>query len=112
MVGRHRPNGGHWASVLWCSYVGDHTKCGIGTTLNTGTILGPACVVFDAGFPPKHLPFSWHDAKSGKTVLHDLDRMLATADTVMARRKESLSDTEKDNLSALFSRNTGNAALD
>ncbi|MGB0509795.1 MAG: hypothetical protein ACPGGB_02650, partial [Flavobacteriales bacterium] len=93
--------------------MGDHTKCGIGTTLNTGTILGPACVVFDAGFPPKHLPpFSWHDAKSGETVPHDLDRMLATAETVMARRYETLSDTAKDNLSAVFSRNAGNAGVD
>ena len=93
--------------------MGDHTKCGIGTTLNTGTILGPACVVFDAGFPPKHLPpFSWHDAKSGETVPHDLDRMLATAETVMARRNETLSDTAKDNLSAVFSRNARNAGVD
>jgi UDP-N-acetylglucosamine diphosphorylase/glucosamine-1-phosphate N-acetyltransferase len=93
--------------------MGDHTKCGIGTTLNTGTVLGPACVVFDVGFPPKHLPpFSWHDAKSGRTELHDLPRMLATANTVMARRNEALSDAAKDNLSALFSRNAGNAPLD
>ena len=93
--------------------MGDHTKCGIGTTLNTGTVLGPACVVFDAGFPPKHLPpFSWHDAKSGRTEVHDLQRMLATADTVMARRNEILSNSAKDNLSALFSRNAGNATLD
>ena len=82
--------------------MGDHSKCGIGTTLNTGTILGPACVVFDAGFPPKHLaPFSWHDARSGKTDLHDLDRMLRTAETVMARRNQTLSAAARDNLSAL-----------
>ena len=82
--------------------MGDHSKCGIGTTLNTGTILGPACVIFDAGFPPKHLAaFSWHDARSGKTVPHDLDRMLATAETVMARRNQSLSTAARDNLSAL-----------
>ena len=93
--------------------MGDHTKCGIGTTLNTGTVLGPACVVFDAGFPPKYLPpFSWHDAKSGRTEVHDLQRMLATASTVMARRNEAVSAAAKDNLSALFSRNAGNAPLD
>jgi hypothetical protein len=38
--------------------------------------------------------------------------MLATANTVMARRNEALSDAAKDNLSALFSRNAGNAPLD
>jgi len=93
--------------------MGDHTKCGIGTTLNTGTVLGPACVVFDAGFPPKHLPpFSWHDAKSGQTEVNDLHRMVATAEIVMARRNETLSDAAKDNLSALHSRNAGNANPD
>ena len=93
--------------------MGDHSKCGIGTTLNTGTILGPACVVFDVGFPPKHLPpFSWHDAKSGLTDVHDLQRMVTTAETVMARRNETLSDAAKDKLSALYHRNAGNATLD
>ena len=93
--------------------MGDHTKCGIGTTLNTGTVIGPACVVFDAGFPPKHLPpFSWHNAKSGQTEVNDLRRMVATADTVMARRNETLSDAARDNLSALYTRNAGNATPD
>jgi len=83
--------------------MGDHSKCGIGTTLNTGTIFGPACVVFDAGFPPKHLPpFSWHNARHERTELHDLPRMLSTADAVMARRGLSMSPVAKDNLSALF----------
>ncbi len=82
--------------------MGDHSKCGIGTTLNTGSIFGPACVVFDAGFPPKHLPpFSWHNVREGSTDLHDLPRMLATADVVMARRGMSMSQQAKDNLSAL-----------
>lgn len=82
--------------------MGDHSKCGIGTMLNTGSIIGPACVVFDAGFPPKHLPpFSWHNAREGSTDLHDLPRMLATADVVMARRGLSMTQKAKDNLSAL-----------
>ena len=91
--------------------MGDHSKCGIGTTLNTGTILGPACVVFDAGFPPKHLPpFSWHDARLGQTERHDLPRMLATAETVMARRGQALTQAAKDNLSALYADAMANGA--
>lgn len=35
--------------------MGDHSKCGIGTTFNTGTVVDPACAIFDSGFPPKHL---------------------------------------------------------
>jgi len=88
--------------------MGDHSKCGIGTTLNTGTIMGPASVVFDAGFPPKHLPpFSWHDARTRSTEPHDLGKMLSTARTVMARRGMTLSDGAKANLSALHNNRHG-----
>ena len=54
VTGQMEDTGLQFCGVL----MGDHTKCGIGTTLNTGTILGPACVVFDAGFPPSTSPFS------------------------------------------------------
>ena len=85
--------------------MGDHCKCGIGTTLNTGTVMGPASVVFDAGFPPKHLPaFSWCDAKQGITIPNDLDKMLSTAKLVMARRGMTLSEQTRVNLSALHAK--------
>lgn len=85
--------------------MGDHCKCGIGTTLNTGTIMGPASVVFDAGFPPKHLPpFSWFDAKQGTTEPNGLDKMLSTAELVMARRGMTLSEQARANLSALHAK--------
>lgn len=93
--------------------MGDHSKCGIGTTLNTGSILGPGCVVFDSGFPPKHLPpFSWHDARSGQTEIHDLPRMIATAETVMARRGAALTREAKDNLSALHAEVRASGTVD
>ncbi len=85
--------------------MGDHCKCGIGTTLNTGTIMGPASMVFDAGFPPKHLPpFSWCNAKQGTTQSNDLDKMLATAELVMARRGMTVSEQARVNLSALHAK--------
>ena len=106
-TGQMEDSGLQFCGVL----MGDHSKCGIGTTLNTGTVLGPACVVYDAGFPPKHLPpFSWHDARTGQTELYDLPRMLATAETVMARRGQTLTQAAKDNLSALHAEVVANGA--
>ena len=85
--------------------MGDHCKCGIGTTLNTGTVMGPASVVFDVGFPPKHLPsFSWCDAKQGTTKPNNLDKMLSTAELVMARRGMTVSEKARANLSALHAK--------
>ena len=38
----------------------DHSKTGINTMLNTGTVIGVSCNVFGSGFPPKFIPsFSW-----------------------------------------------------
>lgn len=82
--------------------MGDHVKCGIGTTFNTGTVIDPACVIFDAGFPPKHLPaFSWFDARSGKGNLQDLDRMLVAAERTMARRGMTMGPAQRARLTQL-----------
>ncbi len=82
--------------------MGDHSKCGIGTTFNTGTVVDPASIIFDAGFPPKHLaPFSWFNARLSTMEVQDLERMLATAEKVMARRGLSLTQSQRDRLSQL-----------
>ena len=82
--------------------MGDHSKCGIGTTFNTGTVIDPACVIFDAGFPPKHLPaFSWYNAHSGDMEIQNLDRMLGTAEKVMARRGMEISEAQRAKLTRL-----------
>lgn len=65
--------------------MGDHSKSGINTMFNTGTVVGVAANIFGSGFPPKHVPgFSWGGAEG--TVHHDVERALATARRVMERR--------------------------
>ncbi len=82
--------------------MGDHSKCGIGTTFNTGTVVDPGCVIFDAGFPPKHLPpFSWYNARTEAMAIQSIDRMLSTAEKVMARRGETLSEDHRAKLTRL-----------
>lgn len=96
--GELRPTGLQFCGLL----MGDHSKCGIGTVFNTGTVVGPACVLYDVGFPPKHLlPFSWYDARQGHMVVQDVDRMLSAADTVMARRQKKMTPEAKANLTGL-----------
>jgi UDP-N-acetylglucosamine diphosphorylase/glucosamine-1-phosphate N-acetyltransferase len=77
-------------------FMGDHSKCGIGTTFNTGTIMGACCNIFGAGFPPKYIPsFSW----GGSTGFneHTLERAIVTARTAMARRDKTL-DNEGESI--------------
>ncbi|MDB5274098.1 MAG: glucose-phosphate thymidylyltransferase [Chitinophagaceae bacterium] len=41
-------------------FIGDYSRCGIGTTLNTGSVLGIGVNLFDTGFPEKFVPsYSW-----------------------------------------------------
>jgi len=69
--------------------MGDHSKAGINTMFNTGTVVGAMCNVFGSGFPPKYIPsFSW--GGSDGLVEHNLDKAVATARQVMGRRKKEL----------------------
>ncbi len=66
--------------------MGEHSKCSINSMFNTGTIAGTSANIFGAGFPPKNIPsFSWGGAGEGFTP-YDVEKAVATARAVMARR--------------------------
>lgn len=70
------------------SIIGDHTKTAICTRLNTGTVLGFSCQIA-AGRPPRFVPdFTW--LTDDGAVAYDVEKAIATARTVMARRKVTL----------------------
>ncbi|TXI82025.1 MAG: glucose-1-phosphate thymidylyltransferase [Flavobacteriales bacterium] len=74
--------------------MGDHSKSGINTMFNTGTVVGVAANVFGGGFPPKHIPgFSWGGA--GGFEPYDIERALVTARRVMERRHMHLNTLEE-----------------
>ncbi len=65
--------------------MGEHSKCGINTMFNTGTVVGMSSNIFGAGFPPKTISdFQWGGADG--FVNYDLEKALAVARTVMQRR--------------------------
>ncbi len=66
-------------------FLGDHVRTGIGTLLNTGTMVGAGSNLFGGGMPPRNVPpFSWGTASH--LAEYDIDRFLETAARVMARR--------------------------
>jgi len=82
-------------------FMGDHSKCGIGTTFNTGTIAGVCCNIFGAGFPPKYIPsFSW--GGSAGFSEHDPEKAIETARTAMARRDKTLDSGGESILREVF----------
>lgn len=65
--------------------IGDHTKIGINTMLNTGTFIGISCNIFGAGYMPKYIaPFSW--GGPDRFEKYDLGKALETAKISMNRR--------------------------
>ena len=88
--------------TMFCGLVmGDHSKSGINTMFNTGTHVGIACNVYGSAFPPKFVPsFSWGGAE-GMTN-HQIDKAVATARLVMARRDVEMSSEEEDLLKEVF----------
>ncbi len=83
--------------------MGDHSKSGINTMFNTGTVVGVSSNVFGADFPPKSIPsFCWGGAKS--LAVYDLEKALEVARRVMARRKRTLSERESTVFRTIFER--------
>jgi len=81
--------------------MGDHSKTAINTTLNTGTVVGVSANLFGEGFPPKYVPsFAWGGAK-GFTE-YKLDKAIATARKVMARRDKELTTSYERMLRYIF----------
>jgi UDP-N-acetylglucosamine diphosphorylase/glucosamine-1-phosphate N-acetyltransferase len=77
-------------------FMGDHSKCGINTMFNTGTVVGTGCNLFGGDFPPRYVPpFSWGGPRDGFTA-YRIDKALAVADTVMQRRDTYLDEAEAE----------------
>ncbi|NHZ87262.1 MAG: hypothetical protein GWP19_15550 [Planctomycetia bacterium] len=84
-------------------FAGDYTTFAIGTTLNTGTNIGPGCNIVTNGFPPKRLkPFSWF--LNGKQINANKTKFFTSAETMKNRRGKSLSEAEKDLLTRILTK--------
>ncbi len=73
--------------------MGDHSKTGINTMINTGTIIGVACNIFGANYPPRYIPdFSWGGSELLR--LYRFDKFLESAKAMTERRGVTLSEEE------------------
>ena len=81
--------------------MGDHSKCGINTMFNTGTVVGVSANIFGSGFPRNFVPsFSWGGA-SGFTT-YQTSKAFQTAKIVMARRNVEFTDIDAAILEHVF----------
>lgn len=81
--------------------MGDHSKCGINTMFNTGTVIGVSANIFGSGFPRNFVPsFSWGGA-SGFTE-YKLNKVFEVAKMVMKRRNIVFDKQEQRILEHVF----------
>lgn len=81
--------------------MGDHSKCGINTMFNTGTVVGVSANIFGSGFPRNFVPsFSWGGASGFTTYL--TKKAFETAKLVMSRRNIVFDEKEAAILEHVF----------
>ena len=88
--------------LQFCGLImGDHSKCGINTMFNTGTVVGVSANIFGSGFPRNFIPsFSWGGA-AGFTI-YQMKKVIEVAKVVMKRRDLELSETDISILQHVF----------
>jgi UDP-N-acetylglucosamine diphosphorylase/glucosamine-1-phosphate N-acetyltransferase len=81
--------------------MGDHSKCGINTMFNTGTVVGVSANIFGSGFPRNFVPsFSW--GGNGGFTTYLTNKAFEVAEVVMSRRDIELTDIDKAILEHVF----------
>ncbi len=81
--------------------MGDHSKCGINTMFNTGTVIGVSANVYGGGFPRNFIPsFSWGGA-AGITT-YKTNKAFETSKLVMERRGVNFTEVDAQILEHVF----------
>ena len=88
--------------LTFCGLImGDHSKCGINSMFNTGTVVGVNANIFGSGFPRNFIPsFSWGGAAGFST--YKLTDAFEVAKRVYERRGIEFGETDKRILSKVF----------
>jgi UDP-N-acetylglucosamine diphosphorylase/glucosamine-1-phosphate N-acetyltransferase len=88
--------------LQFCGLImGDHSKCGINTMFNTGTVVGVCANIFGSGFPEKFVAsYSWGGANG--IVEYKMEKFFEVAKIVMERRGIILTDNDQQILTAIF----------
>jgi UDP-N-acetylglucosamine diphosphorylase/glucosamine-1-phosphate N-acetyltransferase len=81
--------------------MGDHSKSGINTMFNTGTVVGVSSNIFGGSYPRNFIPsFQWGGASG--LVTYQFEKAMETATRMMARRDIVLDEVERAILKNIF----------
>jgi len=88
--------------LMFCGLMfGDHSKCGINTMFNSGTVVGVSASIFGDGYPRNFIPsFSWGGAAGFTTF--KFDKAMETAAKAMERRSLPLTEIDLEIMTSIF----------
>ena len=88
--------------LQFCGLImGDHSKCGINTMFNTGSVVGVNANIYGAGYPRNFIPsFSWGGALGFRE--YQLKKAFEANSVVMKRRNKEFNETEQNILKTVF----------
>ncbi|MCX7955363.1 MAG: GlmU family protein [Bacteroidales bacterium] len=85
--------------------MGDHTKCGINTMFNTGTVVGVSCNLFGSGYHRQFIPsFTWGGPNGYSRF--NFDKAIEVAKNMMQRRNVTLNEIDLEILKWIFENDT------
>jgi UDP-N-acetylglucosamine diphosphorylase/glucosamine-1-phosphate N-acetyltransferase len=90
--------------LQFCGLImGDHSKCGINTMFNTGTVIGISTNIFGSGYQRNFIPsFVWGGTTGHKA--YEIDRAIAVAKRVYERRGIEFTDIDEDVMRKAYTR--------
>jgi UDP-N-acetylglucosamine diphosphorylase/glucosamine-1-phosphate N-acetyltransferase len=111
-IWRHASGSFETTGMQFCGMMmGDHSKSGINTMFNTGTVVDVSANVYGEGFPRTYIPsFAWGGSSGFMT--YQLNKALETAERAMARRNMPLEQVDKDILKSVFEITAGTRVWD
>ncbi len=95
------------SGMTFCgTFMGDHSKCGIDTMFNTGTVVGVNAQVFGTGFMRNFIPsFSWGGPSGFST--YNFEKAVDVAKRVYARRDREFTTIDENILKSVFEHTMG-----
>lgn len=90
------------SGLQFCGLImGDHSKCGINTMFNTGTVIGVSANIYGSNFPRNFIPsFSWGGAAG--FITYSLKKAYETTELVMDRKHEDFTEEDKNIMNHIF----------
>ncbi len=90
------------SGLQFCGLImGDHSKCGINTMFNTGTVVGVSANIYGSGFPRNFIPsFSWGGAQGFQD--YKLNKAFEVARKAMQRRNIAFTSMDESIFSHIY----------